>query len=343
MNYTLNASSGGCLTHVKSVFAIMNTPYQPFCPRITAIVCTYNRASSLHDSLLSLFNQSLSPCDYEVIVVDNASTDSTPEVVQHLIVSHPAHSIKYFCELRQGLSYARNKGISCASAPILCFTDDDCLADFYWLEALLATFQQYDKSLLVVCGQVSPNFISKRPQWFPRDYEAQSFGMDSTFLTPNQPLPSGCNLAFRSSTFSKYGLFRTGMGMCRNQIGLGEDSEYLLRIFDDTSTSSSILYCPNAHIYHQILPNRLKLKYQLKRSIVTGYFSLYTAHNNSPFARVFAIRSLLYLSLNTFNIPAFAGKSLPELLFLLLVKIAIVLGALFYILGRQPLFLEPTH
>ena len=115
----------------------------PANPAISVVICTYNRARFLPDALGSLSNQSIPTNDYEVIVVNNASTDDTAAVCQNFINQHPLSPILYLEEKQQGASFARNTGAAVARAPLLCFMDDDAVADPDYLEKILAFFQEF--------------------------------------------------------------------------------------------------------------------------------------------------------------------------------------------------------
>lgn len=117
--------------------------------RISVIVCTYNGSRNISNCLRSLLDQSIPRNDYEVIVVDDCSNDPTPQMLQEFDVT------KIRNETNSGLSYARNAGLAAARAPIVAFTDDDCVADHNWLEMLLTKFD--DSDVVGVGGKIMPN------------------------------------------------------------------------------------------------------------------------------------------------------------------------------------------
>ena len=102
---------------------------------MSVIICTYNRCESLRQILQCLLFQDFDKFKYEIIVVDNNSTDNTREIVTEMSKSS-AVSIKYIFENRQGLCYARNTGIQYARGEIIAFTDDDVLLDKYFLPTI---------------------------------------------------------------------------------------------------------------------------------------------------------------------------------------------------------------
>lgn len=112
------------------------------------IICTYNRAESLRDTLGALRALSVHPSrQWEVIVVDNNSRDRTREVVEEVQREWPL--LRYEFESEQGLSHARNHGISCAQGEVILFTDDDVLPEPDWLEITLAGMEKYQAD---ACG-----------------------------------------------------------------------------------------------------------------------------------------------------------------------------------------------
>src|SRR4249920_852242 len=90
---------------------------------VSVVVPTFNRSKLLRATLDSLLVQSAPGIRYEVLVVDNNSTDDTAQTVA--AYGH-SDQIRYFHEARKGPSYARNRGVQESSAPIVAFTDDDC-------------------------------------------------------------------------------------------------------------------------------------------------------------------------------------------------------------------------
>jgi glycosyltransferase involved in cell wall biosynthesis len=109
---------------------------------VSIIICTYNRAALLKRTLKSLSCQTLKPEDFEVIVVDDGSRDSTAEVCETL--SHGMPNLKYISTGRnRGTGCAANVGVQSSKGDYLIFTDDDCIARNDWAESMRAALAKY--------------------------------------------------------------------------------------------------------------------------------------------------------------------------------------------------------
>ena len=118
--------------------------------QISAIICTHNRDTYLGAAIDSLLAQDFVG-EFEVVVVDNGSSDRTREVVEHR--SHNPR-LKYVFEPVIGLSVARNTGARVASSEILAYLDDDAEANSHWLQVLYSAYQDNPK-LAIAGGKVT--------------------------------------------------------------------------------------------------------------------------------------------------------------------------------------------
>ena len=116
--------------------------------RISVVVCTHNRADKLANCLARLADQTLDRSSYEVVVVDDCSTDATPEVSDR----YGTRAIR--TERNVGPAAGRNTGVTAAAGAIVAFTDDDCVPDRDWLHALLDAFD--DPKTLAAGGKIVP-------------------------------------------------------------------------------------------------------------------------------------------------------------------------------------------
>ena len=130
---------------------------------ISVIICTYNRSGSLVRTLES-FREVLHPKDaaWELVVVDNNSSDNTREVVD-LFIEKSGIPCGYVFENKQGLSYARNNGVAEAKGEILSFTDDDVIVDKNWLQNIEHEFKE--KDVACIGGKILPIWEKPQPEW----------------------------------------------------------------------------------------------------------------------------------------------------------------------------------
>jgi glycosyltransferase involved in cell wall biosynthesis len=153
--------------------------------KISVIIPTRNRASVLHDALLSLEKQTLSKDDFEVIVSDNASADNTREIAEEFSKNSDLN-VLYVREDRLGLHFARHAGAKAASAEILLFTDDDMDFDPYWLEAFWNVFNS-DSTIDCAGGRILIRWDGEPPSWI-LPYEGilgrLDYGPEIQVLTP---------------------------------------------------------------------------------------------------------------------------------------------------------------
>ncbi|MEY2466237.1 MAG: hypothetical protein QOD03_758, partial [Verrucomicrobiota bacterium] len=172
-------------------------PHFPFLKKakVSVVVATYNGARTLQNCLQSL--ACLNYPDYEVILVDDGSTDRTPEVAKQF----PA--VRYLRQTNQGLSAARNAGIRAATGEIVAFTDDDCRADEDWLYYLVSDLQRGDFQ-----GIGGHNFLPPEDSHVAAAVMASPGGPAHVMVTDREAehIP-GCNMAFYKWALEAIGMF----------------------------------------------------------------------------------------------------------------------------------------
>jgi glycosyltransferase involved in cell wall biosynthesis len=165
-------------------------------PIVSVVVPTFNRVELLLDLLRSLRNQTLAPDKFEVIVIDNGSTDDTSQQVAALAAEPGCRITCHRIEPNVGPVRARNIGASLVSAPIIAFTDSDCRAHPEWLERALEMFQQ-DPDL----GMLSGAMLDKPEQLIRFFTIRNAAGPGENFAYP------ACNIFYRRSVFEALGGF----------------------------------------------------------------------------------------------------------------------------------------
>lgn len=225
-------------------------------------MCTHNRCGVLPDVLKDLAASRLpDSSEWEVLVVDNNSSDQTREVVEGFRAQNPR--IHYLFEPRTGKSYALNCGIKHARGEVLAFVDDDVRIDPGWLHHLTSPLSE--RRWAGVGGRTLVRQKVTLPPWFT----FEDFGsiVCAHFDLGNEPLelgrpPYGANMAFRKSMFEKYGGFRTDLGPSPNEHTprCDEDTEFGRRLL---SAGEHIRYEPLAVVYHPVPEHRLRQGYLL--------------------------------------------------------------------------------
>ncbi len=222
---------------------------------ISVVVCTYNRNLVLRKTLESLSCQKgIASLLYEVIVVDNNSTDQTKEEVDGFILKD-RNLFKYFFVEKQGKPYALNFGISRVSGDWIVFTDDDVIVSEFWISELSKTILTKDKKD-VVCGKILPFCNPALPKWcnerrFNAVFGITSYGDKMRYIKEIDPLPSGMNICVKRDVFESVGYFNP------NFSGRGEDADFCFRAL---RAGKKFLYSPDIVSYHNFEIERLNKK-----------------------------------------------------------------------------------
>jgi len=225
----------------------------------SVIVCTYNRAESLRDTLRALkAQQPAAGRKWEVVVVDNNSSDGTPRVVEEFQREWP--TLRYQFEGEQGLSHARNRGIAAARGNILLFTDDDVLPEPDWMEVTLAGLEKYRAD---ACGgYIAPIWEVPPPDWLTDRFYGflavrTERSDDYDIVSPSQA-PYGANMAFRRNVFQTVGGFNTNRGRKGNVLASGEDGELFERIL---RAGLKAVFLGQSRVHHKVESFRLTKRY----------------------------------------------------------------------------------
>ena len=131
---------------------------------ISIVICSFNRGQFIGEALDSLSKQTLAPSLFEIIIVNNNSTDNTATVCKKFIDQHPELDVKYVIETNQGLSFARNRGIAESKYNIITYIDDDAYAKPDFLELIFNYFTKHPDTA-GIGGKVTPRYEIKEPNW----------------------------------------------------------------------------------------------------------------------------------------------------------------------------------
>jgi glycosyltransferase involved in cell wall biosynthesis len=227
--------------------------------KYSVLIATYNRAADLRDTLVSL--SGLRPqSPWEVIVVDNNSTDATRAVVQEAAASFPA-PLRYVFERQQGRSPALNAGIRLAQGDIIVTTDDDVRVESDWLDRAGTALDALNCDY--VGGRVLPIWGGPRPLWLP-DHGGTHWAAIALLDYGNEPLefgarvPLGVNMAFRRSAFDRAGLLDPDTGRKAGTLLGQEVREWCIRA---RAAGVRGFYAPDMVVRHIIPASRLNKAY----------------------------------------------------------------------------------
>lgn len=226
---------------------------------LSIIVCTYNRAESLRDTLAALKALRAAPGrEWEVVVVDNNSRDHTRQVVLETQKGWPR--LRYEFEGAQGLSHARNHGIEAARGEVLLFTDDDVLPEPDWMETALAGLARHGAQ--AGGGYIAPIWETPPPPWLtPRFHGFLAVRTDRTddYVIDTPALaPYGANMAVHKAVFARIGGFDTGRGRNGKSLASGEDGELFERIL---AAGFKAVFLGGSRVHHKVEAFRCTKRY----------------------------------------------------------------------------------
>ena len=198
-------------------------------PKVSVVVCTYNGSRTLQGCLESL--RALDYPDYEVIIVDDGSTDGVCDIAARYPV------FRYFRQKNRGLSVARNVGAQLAAGTIVAYTDDDCVVDEHWLRYLVQAMEDQQ-----VEGIGGPNITPESDGWTAKCVAASPGNPSHVMIDDHRAehIP-GCNMAFKRDIL-------LGIGGFDGQYRVaGDDVDFCWRLQD---AGYKIGYAPGAMVWH---------------------------------------------------------------------------------------------
>lgn len=242
-------------------------------PKISVIICTRNRVRYLDGSVGSLQTQSVPTESFEIILVDNSSTDGTAQWAANVISQY--NNLKIVSESKLGLSHARNAGCKAAQGEILAYLDDDAIASPKWLESVMKSFASSDDKLAVVGGRVTPYWEATKPEWLDSSLwpllSVLDLGETQRPLTPQEYFV-GANMTIRKSALLAAGGFRTDLGRKGNNLLSNEEIHLKANL---EKLGFYTLYNPAAEVQHSIPIERLTKKWFRKRMYWQGISDSY--------------------------------------------------------------------
>ena len=233
---------------------------------ISVVITTYNRCDLLSGALESVLAQEVGDVRFEVIVVNNNSTDQTRLTVESLM-ERSGHRLIYVFEGRQGIPHGRNAGIKKARAPIIAFFDDDVRVLPDWVLNIKRALDDHPEADFVG-GKILPRWEVAPPSWLTRNHWCPlallDYGDKPFYVNADNPicLPTA-NASFRREVFERVGLFSSSFSR-------GEDHELLMRLW---CAGRQGLYVPNIVVTAEVQLERMRKQYHRRWNLTAGKFN----------------------------------------------------------------------
>lgn len=243
----------------------------------TVVICTYNRKNILKKSLKSLILQSFNKHNYEIFIMDDGSTDGTPEMVNKIVEKTKIPEIRLIRSNNIGLAHCRNIAASKSRSEFIAFLDDDAIADKNWLDNIYNNITFLSDPIIAITGPILPFYLTPKPYWFKDYYETIQLGETARFLKYGETM-SGANMTIARSAIQKYKGFEEKIDMKGDLLLVGEETKFFERIWEKNSKLKLLYYSPDVIVHHLIHPYKMKVLYRLKRQFASGQ-SYYLRNN----------------------------------------------------------------
>jgi len=229
---------------------------------ISIIIPTKNRAHLIENCIHSLCKQNFDINKFEIILVDNNSTDNTRKIVEELQNNNNC-KIKYLFEEKSGSHFARNNAAKIAKGEFLYFTDDDLIADPNMLSEILKTFD-FHPDLASVTGRILPNWETQPPKWiykYCNNYLLSLNDRHEEIIIDSKDVGIfSCHQMIKKDIFIKAGGFNpdivNGEWIGDNETGLHKKIKKLGYKFGYNRNSTTYHQIPTSRITQSYLNNR---------------------------------------------------------------------------------------
>jgi glucosyl-dolichyl phosphate glucuronosyltransferase len=229
----------------------------------TVLICTFNRAAMLAETLDTLAATRAATLRWNVIVVDNNSSDATRDAVTSRIGRYPV-KLRYVFEPRQGKSHALNAGLAATDASIVVFTDDDVRLSDGWLAAACRPMLD-NPTIDYTGGPVYPIWEQPCPPWLDRTRSdlwgtlaILDYGEEPFVFEERRRVPLGANMAVRRTLIDRIGGFDPGLGRRGTSLLGQEQAEFFCR---SRAAGAQGLYVPAMTLHHHVPAKRLTRSY----------------------------------------------------------------------------------
>ena len=228
---------------------------------LSIIICTYNRDKYIYNVLKSIVENDFPASKYEIVLINNNSTDNTEQECFRFQKDFPECEFRYFLEKNQGLSYARNRGIKESQGDVFIYVDDDAVVNKEYLYSYYDFFEKNPEAM-AAGGAIIPVYETEEPRWISY-YTKQLL---TAYLYYGNHIkefkagkfPGGGNAAYRKEVFDQIGVFNPELGRKGDSLIGAEEKD----IFDKMRNKNmKFYYLPNSILYHIISPQKLSKDY----------------------------------------------------------------------------------
>jgi glycosyltransferase involved in cell wall biosynthesis len=253
-------------------------------PRVSVVICTLNRHDYLRKAIQSLLDQTVPQEQYEIVVVDNGSTDRTRDVVHDEFCW--AENLRYIHEARPGLCWARNTGWMSAKGQYVAYLDDDAIACPEWLERILRIFETTKPTPGCVGGKVELIWEAPRPGWLSEDMVGYLSLVDwssTPMVLSETEYLAGVNFAFPKTILQEVGGFDARLD--RRGTNLLSHGDILI-VRQLQKKGYACFYDPQISVQHAVSRERVHKRWFVRRSHWQGVSEVVFDQLLSPRSRV---------------------------------------------------------
>lgn len=229
---------------------------------VSIVVCTYNRAEILQEALQSLTNQTTNTKKFEIIIINNNSTDHTQKIAEQFAAEN--HNFRVIVENKQGLSHARNRGFLEAASTWVAYLDDDAKVNNKYIERMLFVISNYNFDCFG--GVYLPWYKFGKPKWFKDSYGSNGFKLKKTGILEND-YASGGVIVFKKDVLEHFDGFDYKIGMTGEKIAYGEETLLQVKMRKEGFV---IGFDPELRIEHIVSQAKLSPLWFIKSAYAVG-------------------------------------------------------------------------
>jgi len=273
-------------------------------PKVTIVIATRNRADILKECLQSLTMQTASKDQYNVLIVDNNSTDTTSEVAEFFVKKYD--NFEYVLEKNIGHSPPRNCGMLKSTTEWVATLDDDARAHPNWIERMMEIIKM---DCFDCFGGVYLAWFKygKPPVWYGDDWGSNKSIQNHFGLLPDSLYPSGGNAVYRRAVVLDNDCFSIKFGMSGDMKNpaYGEETDLINRM---RKNGARVGFVPDMLIDHCVMPHKYKLKWHiLSRFASARDYERLSVEKISSIMLLKLIAHLMLISIITLFFPLYVG------------------------------------